>query len=185
MPRPIALEERAQQHRRRRPAVGERVLEQQHVARQHLGGDRVDQRVLRAELVEDGGARDAGRLRHVRHRDVVQAALGEEPARRLEDGRARVARAGSGIDLAHWTESITIWTRVHVPPDCSPGWESRALGRRLGRADVPLLRGGPPGCASRSRGERRQHAVAGGGRAHKEDLAADGGDAAPLDASRR
>ena len=85
------LEERAHEHGGRGLPVRERAVEQQHVAVQHLGGDRVDERVLRAELVEDGGARDAGRFRHLGHGHLVEAAGGEELPRRLEDGRAHVA----------------------------------------------------------------------------------------------
>jgi hypothetical protein len=57
------VEQRAHEGRRGRRLVGERVLEHAGPGVEHALGDGLDQGALRAEVVEDGGARDSRELR--------------------------------------------------------------------------------------------------------------------------
>ena len=79
------LEEGAHQGGSRALLVLERALDHGLVVAEGLVGDGLDQRVLRAEVVEDGRARDAGELRDVVHRDVLEAAAAEQELGGLED----------------------------------------------------------------------------------------------------
>src|SRR5262249_39369444 len=127
------VEERAHQRRGGVRRVDEGGVQHLMVVREHLAGDRLDQRVLRAELVEDRRARDARRLRDVGHRDLGEAAGGEERARGIEDAFALGAERR---DACHGLGSNTDWTRVQ-PPSYPGGWAATAV-RPLARAFTPL-----------------------------------------------
>jgi hypothetical protein len=82
------VEQRAHERRRGRRLVGERVLEHAGPGVEHALGDGLDERALRAEVVEDGGSHHARLLRDVPHRDGVEAAAREQRARGVEDALA-------------------------------------------------------------------------------------------------
>ena len=126
------VEEPAHQGRRRGARVGQRAVEHHPVVREHALGDRLDQGALRAEVVEDGGARDARELRDLGHRDGLEAAAREQGARGLQDPLALAERAGAGAgqDLGHGLESNP---RLDSSPAQIRAAARQAGGRRLGR----------------------------------------------------
>ena len=109
------LEQRADDEKRRARRVRERVAEHALVVRDDLLGDRLQQGVLRAEVVEDGGPRDPGLSGDLRHGHVVDAAPREQPARGIDDARplgAALPGASVGRRLHVRGESVEHWTRV-------------------------------------------------------------------------
>ena len=101
---PHLLEQRANQVGHREVFAVECVLEHRFVVRHDLARDRLDQRALRAEVVEHGRPGHTCLGRDVRHGDVVEPVRREQAVCRVENPRLLLGPVA--LALAHF------WTRV-------------------------------------------------------------------------